>query len=62
MHILNQKKEIKYLRKEETLMKVIHYIFGNPLRKGLVSEFYSYPYSGSFKWGKEIFEMIMVET
>lgn len=50
------------LRKEEDLIKIIRYIFENPVRKELVEEFCKYRYSGSLKWGKEIFDMIMVEA
>jgi putative transposase len=36
------------LRKEETIENVALYILGNPVRKGLVSDFNEYPFSKSF--------------
>lgn len=33
------------LRKEESIEQVADYILGNPLRKGLVSDFRDYPFS-----------------
>jgi hypothetical protein len=36
------------LRKEESMGKVAFYILGNPVRKGLVSDFREYPFSRSF--------------
>jgi REP element-mobilizing transposase RayT len=36
------------LRKEESLETVAMYILGNPVRKGLVSDFHEYPFSKSF--------------
>ncbi len=36
------------LRKEESLENVALYILGNPVRKGLVSDFKEYPFSKSF--------------
>jgi len=36
------------LRREETLENVAVYILGNPVRKGLVSNFNEYPFSRSF--------------
>jgi putative transposase len=35
------------LRKEEDLQKVAFYILQNPVRKGIVSDFREYPFSGS---------------
>ena len=36
------------LRKEESMEEVAFYILGNPVRKGLVSDFREYPFSRSF--------------
>ena len=36
------------LRKEENMEDIALYILGNPLRKGLVSDFREYPFSKSF--------------
>jgi REP element-mobilizing transposase RayT len=36
------------LRKSEDLNQVARYIFGNPVRAGLVRDFREYPNSGSF--------------
>ncbi|HXG35643.1 MAG TPA: transposase [Dehalococcoidia bacterium] len=36
------------LRKEEDLLTVARYIWGNPLRAGIVSDIQEYPFSGSF--------------
>ena len=36
------------LRKEEALNDVALYIFNNPVRKGLVTNYKGYPFSGSF--------------
>lgn len=36
------------LRKDEDTMRVIKYILNNPVRAGLVENYYDYPYSGSF--------------
>jgi putative transposase len=36
------------LRKEEDIEKVALYILQNPVRKGIVSDFREYPFSGSF--------------
>jgi len=41
------------LRKEECAVEVIKYILNNPVRKGLVSLWYEYSYSGSFELEKE---------
>jgi len=46
------------LRKEEDIIRNIRYLLENPVRKDLVKEFYKYPYSGSLKWGREIFNMV----
>ncbi|MCK4908575.1 MAG: transposase [Planctomycetes bacterium] len=46
------------LRKEEDILTVIRYLFKNPVRKGIVDQFSQYPFLGSLKWGKEIFNMI----
>ncbi|MFH1540595.1 MAG: transposase [Elusimicrobiota bacterium] len=35
-------------RKEETTKQIVRYILENPIRKGLVKDFYEYPFSGSF--------------
>jgi len=35
------------LRKEETIKDVALYIFNNPVRKNLVSDFRKYPFSGA---------------
>jgi putative transposase len=36
------------IRKEETLNDIILYIFNNPVRKGLVTDYKDYTFSGSF--------------
>ena len=36
-----------FLRKEEDIEKVVMYVLNNPVRKGLVSEWMEYHYSGS---------------
>ncbi|MBI2471553.1 MAG: transposase [Planctomycetes bacterium] len=36
-----------FLRKEEDVRIVVMYVLNNPVRKGLVSEWREYPYSGS---------------
>ena len=36
-----------FLRKEEDVRDVVMYVLHNPVRKGLVSEWREYPYSGS---------------
>ena len=38
------------LRKEEETMNVAHYIFGNPVRKGLVNDYRQYKLLGSFEF------------
>ncbi len=35
------------LRKEESVIDLVRYIFNNPVRKGLVTEFKKYPFLGS---------------
>jgi putative transposase len=35
------------LRKEESVIDLVKYIFNNPVRKGLVTEFREYPFLGS---------------
>jgi len=35
------------LRKEESVIETVRYIFNNPVRKGLVEEFRQYPFLGS---------------
>ena len=35
------------LRKEESVIETVRYIFNNPVRKGLVKEFKEYPFLGS---------------
>jgi len=37
------------LRKDEVTSAVIRYILENPVRKGMVSDYSQYPYSGSFE-------------
>ena len=39
------------LRKKEATQKVATYIFENPIRKGIVEDYTSYPYLGSFVFG-----------
>jgi len=39
----------RVLRNDEATIAVAHYIFRNPVRKGLVEDYSSYPYSGSFE-------------
>ncbi len=41
------------LRKHEDVKKIARYIFGNPVRKGLVEDYRSYPFSGSLVFNKE---------
>ena len=36
-------------REEEDTMEVVRYILGNPVRKGLVSDFWEYKFLGSFE-------------
>jgi len=36
------------LRKDEAIKDVARYILGNPIRRGLVNDLLSYPFSGSF--------------
>lgn len=36
------------LRREEAVNDVASYIFHNPVRKGLVTDYHDYPFSGSF--------------
>ncbi len=38
------------LRTNEDTLRIARYIFENPVRKGLVSDFTDYPHSGSFKF------------
>jgi putative transposase len=45
------------LRKEEDVVKVVRYILENPVRKGLTKHPEEYPFSGSLKFGREIFKM-----
>jgi putative transposase len=40
-----------FLRRDEDVVVVARYIFGNPFRAGLVAEASQYPFSGSFVWG-----------
>jgi putative transposase len=37
------------LRKDEVPLIVVRYIFENPVRKGIVTDYLQYPYSGSFE-------------
>ena len=37
------------LRKDEATSAVARYIFENPVRKGIVTDYLQYPYSGSFE-------------
>jgi len=46
------------LRKEEISEKVVQYILENPVRRGLVDDFTKYPYSGSLKFGNDIFNIL----
>jgi len=39
----------RVLRNDEAIPAIAQYIFGNPVRKGLVEDYSSYPYSGSFE-------------
>jgi len=36
------------LRREEEIKKIARYIFGNPVRKGIVDNYRKYPFLGSF--------------
>jgi putative transposase len=45
------------LRKEEDVVKIVRYILENPIRKGLVEHPDEHPFSGSLKFGKEIFKL-----
>jgi putative transposase len=40
-----------FLRRDEDVVVVARYIFGNPVRAGLVVEASQYPFGGSFSWG-----------
>jgi REP element-mobilizing transposase RayT len=42
------------LRGEEDIESVAKYIWGNPVRAGLVDEVSRYPFSGSFIFGDEV--------
>ena len=42
------------LRREEDMGAIASYIWGNPLRAGLVEELQEYRYSGSLVWGPEV--------
>jgi len=44
------------LRTDEDIGSIAGYIWGNPVRAGLVHEASSYPFSGSFVFGDEVFE------
>lgn len=37
------------LRKEEDINDIAEYIWGNPVRKGIVEDYRKYPYNGSFE-------------
>jgi putative transposase len=39
----------RVLRKDEETSIVVRYIFENPVRKGIVTDYLQYPYSGSFE-------------
>jgi putative transposase len=39
----------RVLRKDEATSAVARYIFENPVRKGIVTDYLQYPYSGSFE-------------
>jgi putative transposase len=39
-----------FLRQDEDIETVVHYILNNPVRAGLVSDWRDYPYSGSLVW------------
>jgi putative transposase len=41
-----------FLRRDEDVVVVARYIFGNPVRAGLVAEASRYPFSGSFAWAR----------
>ena len=40
----------RVLRKDEATSAVARYIFENPVRKGLATDYLQYPYSGSFEF------------
>ncbi len=40
------------IRKEENLKDIIRYIWGNPVRKALVTNYRDYPFSGSLIFDK----------
>lgn len=40
----------RVLRKEEATSVVVRYIFENPIRKGIATDYLRYPYSGSFEF------------
>jgi len=40
----------RFLRKDEQISETINYIFNNPVRKDLVSNWAEYPYSGSLEF------------
>jgi len=44
------------VRSEEGLLQIAKYIVANPVRAGLVESSVDYPLSGSFVWGKTIFD------
>ena len=45
------------LRKQEDVVSIVRYILENPVRKGLVKHPDEYPFSGSFEFEKEIFNL-----
>jgi len=40
----------RILRKDEAISAVARYIFENPVRKGIATDYLQYPYSGSFEF------------
>jgi len=40
----------RVLRKDEATAAVVRYVFENPVRKGIVTDYLRYPYSGSFEF------------
>lgn len=47
------------VRKDEEISEITKYILGNPVRKGLVEDAEKYPFSGSFAFGEDIFDVVI---
>ncbi|MFQ5869461.1 MAG: transposase [Candidatus Zixiibacteriota bacterium] len=47
------------IRKDEEISEITKYILWNPVRKGLVEDAEKYPFSGSFAFGEDIFDVVI---